>query len=85
MLTDADGLWSGRSSAKADRYLRKYYLSPVSDEEAAKALSLYPNDVRKGSPYNTETDNNLGGQFKRIASAVVRRDLFLRIFSDPGN
>ena len=54
-------------------------------------LTLYPQNVTKGSPYGTGTQNALTPEFKRIASILgdftfqAPRRFFLQTLSDKQN
>ena len=54
-------------------------------------LTLYPQDVTQGSPYDTGTENALTPEFKRLASILgdfafqAPRRFFLNAVSDKQN
>ncbi|KAI9454054.1 Alpha/Beta hydrolase protein [Lactarius psammicola] len=51
-------------------YLKQFYLINVTDAQVDQVLTLYPQDVTQGSPFDTGTENALTPEFKRIASLL---------------
>ncbi|KAI9434682.1 Alpha/Beta hydrolase protein [Lactarius indigo] len=51
-------------------YLSEFILSNATDDQMDELLTLYPQDVTQGSPYDTGAKNALTPQFKRIASIL---------------
>ncbi|KAI9454449.1 carotenoid ester lipase precursor [Lactarius psammicola] len=51
-------------------YLSTFILPNATDAELAELLTVYPQDVTRGSPYDTGTQNAFTPQFKRIASIL---------------
>ncbi|KAN0142053.1 Alpha/Beta hydrolase fold [Lactarius tabidus] len=69
-------------------YLKAYYFPNATDSQIDDLLTLYPQDVTQGSPYDTGTQNALTPEFKRIASITgdlifqAPRRYFLQTVSD---
>jgi acetylcholinesterase len=69
-------------------YLKAYYFPNATDSQMDDLLTLYPQDVTQGSPYDTGTQNALTPEFKRIASITgdfvfqAPRRYFLQTVSD---
>jgi len=51
-------------------FLSGFYLPNATDAELDELLTLYPQDVTQGSPYDTGAQNVFAPQFKRIASIL---------------
>ncbi|KAH9061817.1 alpha beta-hydrolase [Lactarius deliciosus] len=51
-------------------YLAEFILINVTAAQMDQVLTLYPQDVTQGSPYDTGTENVLTPEFKRIASLL---------------
>ncbi|KAI9454051.1 carotenoid ester lipase precursor [Lactarius psammicola] len=51
-------------------YLTEFFLPTATDAEMDRLLTLYPQDVTQGSPYDTGTENAFTPEFKRIASLL---------------
>ncbi|KAH9175630.1 carotenoid ester lipase precursor [Lactarius sanguifluus] len=51
-------------------YLTQFFLINVTAAQVDQVLTLYPQDVTQGSPFDTGTNNTLTPQFKRIASLL---------------
>ena len=66
-------------------------MPPATPDELRRAMSLYPEDITAGSPYDTGILNAITPQFKRIASIVgdltlqAPRRLFLQYTSHKQN
>ena len=59
-----------RTDAELRTYLSEFFLINVTDAEMNKVLTLYPQDVTQGSPFDTGAQNALTPQFKRIAAIL---------------
>ena len=60
------------TNEKLNGYLRSVWLPGASSEEIDRLMTLYPEDVTQGSPYDTGTRNAfLSPNFKRLASFQV--------------
>ncbi|KAH9060195.1 Alpha/Beta hydrolase protein [Lactarius vividus] len=79
------------TEADLRNYLTEFFLPNATDAELDELLTLYPQDVTQGSPYNTGTENAFTPQFKRLASILgdvgfqVPRRLFLNNLSEKQN
>ncbi|KAI9442990.1 alpha beta-hydrolase [Lactarius indigo] len=49
-------------------YLSQFFLINVPPAQMDQVLTLYPQDVTQGSPFDTDTENAITPQFKRMAS-----------------
>ncbi|KAH9053688.1 Alpha/Beta hydrolase protein [Lactarius vividus] len=58
------------TDAQLRAYFSEYLLHGAKDAVIDELLTLYPQDVTQGSPYNTGTRNAFTPQFKRIASIL---------------
>ncbi|KAH9178044.1 carotenoid ester lipase precursor [Lactarius sanguifluus] len=58
------------TDAQLRTYLFEFLLPGATDAEMDELLTLYPQDVTQGSPYDTGTQNAFTPQFKRIASIL---------------
>ncbi|KAI9457437.1 carotenoid ester lipase precursor, partial [Lactarius psammicola] len=58
------------TDAQLRDYLSEFFLANITDAEMDKLLTLYPEDVTQGSPYDTGTQNAFSPQFKRIAALL---------------
>ncbi|KAG1810854.1 carotenoid ester lipase precursor [Suillus subaureus] len=56
------------TSEQFHEYLKTYWARNATDEEINGILFMYPQDPTTGSPFGTETLNQLTPQFKRIAA-----------------
>ena len=61
---------SCRTDAELRAYLTEFFLFNVSNADLDKLLVLYPQDVTKGSPFGTGTQNALTPEFKRMAALL---------------
>ncbi|KAN0124160.1 Alpha/Beta hydrolase fold, partial [Lactarius tabidus] len=79
------------TEAELRTYLKEFVFPNATDAEMDKLLTLYPQNVTQGSPYDTGTQNALTPQFKRIASILgdyefqAPRRFFLQTVSDKQN
>jgi hypothetical protein len=79
-----------RTEAELHTYLKEFVL-PATDAQIDELLTLYPQNVTLGSPYDTGTQNALTPQFKRMASILGDfvfqgpRRFFLQNVSDKQN
>ncbi|KAH9058058.1 carotenoid ester lipase precursor [Lactarius vividus] len=58
------------TEAELRNYISEFILPGVTDAELDQLLTLYPQDVTQGSPYDTGTQNVFTPEFKRIASIL---------------
>ncbi|KAH9035785.1 carotenoid ester lipase precursor [Lactarius pseudohatsudake] len=58
------------TEAELRNYISEFILPGVTDAELDQLLTLYPQDVTQGSPYDTGTENAFTPEFKRIASIL---------------
>ncbi|KAH9020058.1 carotenoid ester lipase precursor [Lactarius hengduanensis] len=58
------------TEAELRNYISEFILPGVMDAELDQLLTLYPQDVTQGSPYDTGTQNAFTPEFKRIASIL---------------
>ncbi len=49
-------------------YISSNYLSGATEAEVDQLLSVYPDDVTQGSPFDTGTENALSPEYKRLAA-----------------
>lgn len=49
-------------------YISSNYLSGATEAEVDQLLSVYPDDVTQGSPFDTGTENALTPEYKRLAA-----------------
>lgn len=49
-------------------YIASNYLSRATEAEVDQLLSVYPDDVTQGSPFDTGTQNALTPEYKRLAA-----------------
>jgi len=79
------------TEAELRTYLTEFLFPNVTDAQMDELLKLYPQNVTKGSPYDTGTQNALTPEFKRIASILgdstfqAPRRFFLQNLSDKQN
>ncbi|KAF8259500.1 carotenoid ester lipase precursor [Lactarius quietus] len=79
------------TDAKLREYLFESFLIGITDTQMDEVLTLYPQNVTLGSPYDTGTQNAFTPQFKRIASTLgdlefqAPRRLFLNNTSEKQN
>ena len=72
-------------------YLKEFFIPNATDAQMDDLLTLYPQNVTQGSPYDTSTQNALTPEFKRIASILgdlvfqAPRRYFLQTVSDKQN
>ncbi|KAH9073423.1 carotenoid ester lipase precursor [Lactarius deliciosus] len=59
-----------RPTSQLRDYLSEFFLPNATDAEIDRVLTLYPQDVARGSPYDTGTQNAFTPEFKRIASLL---------------
>ncbi|KZV94246.1 carotenoid ester lipase precursor [Exidia glandulosa HHB12029] len=55
-------------TADLKNYLQTFYLASAHEKEVDEILSLYPDDVTQGPPFNTCTANVAYPQYKRVAA-----------------
>jgi acetylcholinesterase len=71
--------------------LKEFFFPNATDTQMDELLTLYPQNVTLGSPYDTGTQNALTPQFKRLASILgdyefqAPRRFFLQTVSDKQN
>jgi acetylcholinesterase len=71
--------------------LKEFFFPNATDAQMDELLTLYPQNVTQGSPYDTGTQNALTPQFKRMASILgdyefqAPRRFFLKTISDKQN
>jgi carboxylesterase type B len=58
------------TEAELRSYLYEFVFPDATDAEMDKLLTLYPQNVAQGSPYDTGTQNTLTQEFKRISSIL---------------
>ncbi|KAH8982158.1 carotenoid ester lipase precursor [Lactarius hatsudake] len=58
------------TEAELRTYLSEFLFPSITDAQMDKLLTLYPQDVTQGSPYDTGTQNAFTPEFKRIASLL---------------
>ncbi|KAH9970755.1 carotenoid ester lipase precursor [Lactifluus volemus] len=51
-------------------YLAKYYFQNATSAEIDKLLTMYPQDIARGSPFGTGDQNAITPQFKRISAIL---------------
>jgi hypothetical protein len=79
-----------RTEADLHTFLQEFVF-PATDAQIDELLTLYPQDVTQGSPYDTGTQNALTPQFKRMTSILGDfafqgpRRFFLQNVSDKQN
>ncbi|KAH9030327.1 carotenoid ester lipase precursor [Lactarius pseudohatsudake] len=79
------------TEADLRNYLSEFFLPNATDAELDELLTLYPQDVTQGSPYDTGIQNAFTPQFKRLASILgdfgfqVPRRFFLNNLSEKQN
>ncbi|KAH9060192.1 carotenoid ester lipase precursor [Lactarius vividus] len=79
------------TEAELRTYLSEFLFPSTTDAQMDRLLTLYPQDVTQGSPYNTGTQNAFTPEFKRIASLLgdfvfqAPRRFFLDNLSDRQN
>ncbi|KAH9040259.1 carotenoid ester lipase precursor [Lactarius hengduanensis] len=56
------------TEAELRTYLSEFLFPSITDAQMDRLLTLYPQDVTQGSPYDTGTQNAFTPEFKRIAS-----------------
>ncbi|KAI9442994.1 carotenoid ester lipase precursor [Lactarius indigo] len=80
-----------RTEADLRNYLAEFFFPNTTNSEMDELLTLYPQDVTQGSPYDTGTQNAFTPQFKRLASILgdigfqVPRRFFLDNLSKKQN
>jgi acetylcholinesterase len=79
------------TEAELRTYLKEFFFPNATDAQMDELLTLYPQNVTQGSPYDTGTQNALTPQFKRMASILgdyefqAPRRFFLKTISDKQN
>jgi len=79
------------TEAQLHTYLKEFFLSSATDAQVDELLTLYPQNVTQGSPYDTGTQNALTLEYKRIASILgdfafqAPRRFFLQTVSEKQN
>ncbi|KAN0124156.1 Alpha/Beta hydrolase fold [Lactarius tabidus] len=79
------------TEAELRAYLKEFFFPNATDAQMDELLTLYPQNVTLGSPYDTGTQNALTPQFKRLASILgdyefqAPRRFFLQTVSDKQN
>jgi acetylcholinesterase len=79
------------TDAELRAYLLEFLLSGLPDAQMDELLTLYPQNVSQGSPYDTGTKNALTPESKRIASIMgdlvfqAPRRFFVKTVSDKQN
>jgi acetylcholinesterase len=58
------------TDAELREYLSEFFFINITDSQMDELLTLYPQDVTLGSPYDTGTQNAFTPEFKRIASIL---------------
>jgi acetylcholinesterase len=80
-----------RTDEQLSTYLNAYWFRNASDTDVANFMGLYPQDITRGSPFNTGSQNAVTPQYKRIASLQgdlifqAPRRLFMHFVSDNQN
>ncbi|KAH9012205.1 Alpha/Beta hydrolase protein, partial [Lactarius hengduanensis] len=59
-----------RTDADLRTYLAEFFTINVTAAQMDQLLTLYPQDITQGSPFDTGTENALTPEFKRIASLL---------------
>ncbi|KAH8983924.1 Alpha/Beta hydrolase protein [Lactarius akahatsu] len=79
------------TEAELRTYLSEFLFPNATDAQMDRLLTLYPQDVTRGSPYDTGTQNAFTPEFKRIASILgdfvfqAPRRIFLNNSSEKQN
>jgi len=79
------------TEAELRTYITEFIFPNATDGQLDELLVLYPQNVTQGSPYDTDTQNALTPEFKRIASIIgdfvfqSPRRFFLQNVSDRQN
>ena len=59
-----------RTESQLRTYITTYFLPNASEADIDKLLTLYPEDVTQGSPFDTGSLNVITPQYKRIAALL---------------
>ncbi|KAH9060190.1 carotenoid ester lipase precursor [Lactarius vividus] len=79
------------TDANLRAYLAQFFLINITSAQMDQVLTLYPQDVTQGSPFDTGNNNTLTPEFKRIASFLgdfvfqAPRRFFLKSVSGKQN
>ncbi|KAH9030331.1 carotenoid ester lipase precursor [Lactarius pseudohatsudake] len=79
------------TEAELRTYLSEFFFPNATDAQMDRLLTLYPQDVTRGSPFDTGTQNAFTPEFKRIASILgdfvfqAPRRIFLNNSSEKQN
>jgi len=89
--TDVVAKYKGRAAGELRTYLSEFFFTDETEAQMDELLKVYPQNVTRGSPYYTGTQNALTPEFKRLASILgdlvfqSPRRFFLNAVSDKQN
>lgn len=63
-----------RTTSQLKEYIQTIWLPAASSDVVDQLLTLYPEDITQGSPFDTGTLNALSPQSKRIAVSLAPSD-----------